>query len=61
MMKLAQAETPEQIEEVRRLLREYEASLAVSLCFQGFDMNHWASSALSPILIIQSQARFLCN
>jgi ribosomal protein S18 acetylase RimI-like enzyme len=37
MMKLAQAETPEQIQEVRRLLREYEASLDVSLCFQGFE------------------------
>jgi ribosomal protein S18 acetylase RimI-like enzyme len=37
MMKLGQAETPEQIEEVRRLLREYEASLGVSLCFQGFE------------------------
>jgi len=36
-MELAQAETPEQIEEVRRLLREYEASLGVSLCFQGFE------------------------
>jgi ribosomal protein S18 acetylase RimI-like enzyme len=37
MMKLAQAETPEEIEEVRQLLREYEASLEVSLCFQGFE------------------------
>jgi GNAT superfamily N-acetyltransferase len=37
MMKLVQAETPQQIEEVRRLLREYEASLGVSLCFQGFE------------------------
>jgi ribosomal protein S18 acetylase RimI-like enzyme len=37
MMELVQAETPEQIEEVRRLLREYEASLGVSLCFQGFE------------------------
>ena len=36
-MELAQAETPEQIEEVRKLLREYEASLGVSLCFQGFE------------------------
>jgi len=36
-MELTQAETPEQIEEVRRLLREYEASLGVSLCFQGFE------------------------
>ena len=37
MMKMDQAETPEEIEEVRRLLREYEASLGVSLCFQGFE------------------------
>jgi ribosomal protein S18 acetylase RimI-like enzyme len=36
-MDLAQAETPEQIEEARRLLREYEGSLGVSLCFQGFE------------------------
>jgi len=36
-MDLAQAETPKQIEEVRRLLREYEGSLGVSLCFQGFE------------------------
>jgi ribosomal protein S18 acetylase RimI-like enzyme len=36
-MELAQAETPEQIEEARRLLREYEGSLGVSLCFQGFE------------------------
>jgi ribosomal protein S18 acetylase RimI-like enzyme len=36
-MELAQAETPEQIEEVRRMLREYETSLGVSLCFQGFE------------------------
>jgi ribosomal protein S18 acetylase RimI-like enzyme len=37
MMELGQAETPEQIEEARRLLREYEASLGVSPCFQGFE------------------------
>jgi ribosomal protein S18 acetylase RimI-like enzyme len=37
MMNLVQAETPEQIDEVRRLLREYEASLPVSLCFQDFE------------------------
>jgi len=37
MMKLDQAETPDEIEEVRRLLREYEASLGASLCFQGFE------------------------
>jgi len=36
-MTLVQVETPRQIEEVRRLLREYEASLNVSLCFQGFE------------------------
>jgi ribosomal protein S18 acetylase RimI-like enzyme len=37
MMKLDQAETREQIEEVKSLLCEYEASLGVSLCFQGFE------------------------
>ena len=37
MINLVQVETPRQIEEVRRLLREYEASLNVSLCFQGFE------------------------
>ena len=37
MVTLVQVETSEQIEEVRRLLREYEASLNVSLCFQGFE------------------------
>lgn len=37
MMTLVQVETPQQIEEVKRLLREYEASLNVSLCFQGFE------------------------
>ena len=37
MMTLVQVETPQQIEEVRSLLREYEASLNVSLCFQGFE------------------------
>ena len=36
-MILVQVETPQQIEEVRSLLREYEASLNVSLCFQGFE------------------------
>ena len=36
-MTLVQVETPQQIEEVKRLLREYEASLNVSLCFQGFE------------------------
>ena len=37
MMTLVQVESPQQIEAVRRLLREYEASLNVSLCFQGFE------------------------
>jgi ribosomal protein S18 acetylase RimI-like enzyme len=37
MMKLVQAETPEQVEGARQLLREYEDSLGVSLCFQGFE------------------------
>jgi len=34
---IAQAESPEAIDEARALFREYEASLAVDLCFQGFE------------------------
>ena len=34
---IIRAETPEQIDEVRRLFREYEAALGVDLCFQGFE------------------------
>jgi len=37
MITLVQVETPRQVEDVRQLLREYEASLNVSLCFQGFE------------------------
>jgi len=37
MITLVQVETPQQVEDVRQLLREYEASLNVSLCFQGFE------------------------
>ncbi len=36
-MTLVQVETAQQIAEVRRLLLEYEASLNVCLCFQGFE------------------------
>jgi putative acetyltransferase len=38
-MELSQAETAEQIEEARRLFREYEASLDTDLCFQGFEQE----------------------
>ena len=38
-MELLQAGTVEQIEEVRRLFREYEASLDTDLCFQGFEQE----------------------
>ena len=44
MMKLVQAETAEQIDNVRRMLREYEASLGVSLCFQGFGWRYKIAS-----------------
>ena len=37
MFTLVQVETPQQVEDVRQLLREYEASLNVSLCFQDFE------------------------
>lgn len=37
MMTLVQVDTPQQVEDIRRLLREYEASLNVGLCFQGFE------------------------
>ena len=38
-MVLLQAGTVEQIEEVRSLFREYEASLDTDLCFQGFEQE----------------------
>ena len=38
-MELLQAGTFEEIEEVRRLFREYEASLDTDLCFQGFEQE----------------------
>ena len=37
MITIEQAETAEQIEEIRRLFREYEAWLGLDLCFQGFE------------------------
>jgi len=39
MIALVQIETPQQVEDARQLLREYEASLNVSLCFQGFEQE----------------------
>jgi putative acetyltransferase len=36
-MKIKQAQTPDEIDEARRLFREYEAFLSVDLCFQGFE------------------------
>lgn len=36
MIEITQAETPEQIKEIRRLFREYEARLGIDLCFQDF-------------------------
>jgi ribosomal protein S18 acetylase RimI-like enzyme len=37
MIEIIQAETPEQIEETRKIFRGYEAWLGLSLCFQGFE------------------------
>jgi putative acetyltransferase len=36
MVEVEQAQTTEQIAQVRELFREYQASLDVDLCFQGF-------------------------
>ena len=37
MIEIIQVETPEQIEETRKIFREYEAWLDLDLCFQGFE------------------------
>ena len=37
MIEIIQAETPEQIDAARKLLREYEAWFGLALCFQNFD------------------------
>jgi putative acetyltransferase len=36
-MRIENADTPEFIETVRKLFREYEAHIKVDLCFQGFE------------------------
>src|SRR5256885_4744975 len=38
-MEIVQALTPGQVAEARSLLREYERSLDIDLCFQGFDQE----------------------
>lgn len=37
MIEIIQAETPEQIEETRKIFREYETWIDLDLCFQGFE------------------------
>lgn len=37
MIKILQAETPEQIAETKKLFREYEKWLELDICFQGFE------------------------
>lgn len=37
MIKILQAETPEQIKQAQTLFREYEARLGLKLCFQNFE------------------------
>lgn len=37
MLEISQATTQSDIQEARRLFKEYEASLGISLCFQDFD------------------------
>jgi len=37
MIEIIQAKTPEQIEEIRKLFREYENWLDIDLCFQDFE------------------------
>jgi ribosomal protein S18 acetylase RimI-like enzyme len=37
MIEIIQTETPEQIEEIRKLFREYENWLDIDLCFQDFE------------------------
>src|SRR5207302_3299786 len=38
-MKIAQAVTPDQVGDARALFREYERSLGIDLCFQGFEQE----------------------
>ena len=39
IMKIIRAKTPREIDEARRLFREYEAYLNVDLCFQKFEIE----------------------